>query len=267
MPPIALYDSGLGGLTVFRALAARMPREALLYFGDTARVPYGPRPPEEILAFSEEIVGLLLAAGAKAIVVACNTSSAIALPALRIRVPVPMFGLIDAGAAAAVAAAPNGPIAVIATEATVRNGAYGRAIAERAPQAAVTELACPALVPLVESGTWSGRTARETVASALAPLRTSPPEALVLGCTHYPHLAAAIAEVLPDTTLVDPARGLAEAVERELGAEEALCLDEQPPTHRLWVSGDPEAFAIRAARLMPGLVASVERVGVAQTVR
>jgi glutamate racemase len=262
--PIALYDSGLGGLSVFRALAARLPAEALLYFGDTARVPYGPRSAAEILTFNKEIASLLVSAGAKALVVACNTSSAIAVPVLAPVSPVPMVGLVEAGAEAALAAACGGPIAVIATQATVHSGAYGRAIAARTPSAAVVELACPGLVPLVEAGTWSGPEAEVAVREALAPLLRVPPAALVLGCTHYPHLAKVIREVLPGVTLVDPAVRVAGLVADRLASLDALAPGEAPPEHRIWVSGDAEAFMATARRLMPGLTGQVGHVSVAE---
>ncbi|MEB3223522.1 MAG: glutamate racemase [Candidatus Sericytochromatia bacterium] len=264
--PIALYDSGLGGLSVFRALAARLPAESLLYFGDTARVPYGPRQAAEILAFNEEVAGLLVAAGAKALVVACNTSSAIALPVLGPTSPVPMVGLIEAGAQAAIEAAGGGPIAVIATQATVRSGAYGRAITARAPGTPVVELACPTLVPLVEAGDWSGPAAVEAVHAALAPLVAAPPAALVLGCTHYPHLTAAVAEVLPGVTLVDPATRVADTVAALLGEAGGLAPEGTRPVHRLWVSGDPATFLLSARRLVAGLPESATLVPVAQPV-
>jgi glutamate racemase len=260
--PIALYDSGLGGLSVLRALAARLPAESLLYFGDTARVPYGPRPATEILAFNEEIAGLLVAAGAKALVVACNTSSAIAVPELGPRCSVPMLGLIEAGAEAALAAAGGREIAVIATQATVRSGAYGRAIAALRPGPPVRELACPTLVPLVEAGTWSGPDAEAAVREALAPLSTAPPAALVLGCTHYPHLAEAIRAVLPGVALVDPAQRVAELLASRLAALDALAPEGPPPEHRIWVSGEPEAFMASARRLLPGLTAQARHVPV-----
>ncbi|MEB3329663.1 MAG: glutamate racemase [Candidatus Sericytochromatia bacterium] len=260
--PIALYDSGLGGLSVLRALTARLPEESLIYFGDTARVPYGPRPAAEILAFNEEIAGRLVAAGAKALVVACNTSSAIALPVLASGCPVPMVGLIEAGAEAALTAAGGGAIAVIATQATVLSGAYGRAIAARAPGTPVVELACPALVPLVEAGTWAGPVAEAAVREALAPLLPAPPAALVLGCTHYPHLTAAIRTVLPSATLVDPAQRVAEVVAARLTSLDALAPHGLPPAHQIWVSGELAAFLASARRLLPGLRAEARHVPV-----
>lgn len=258
--PLALYDSGLGGLSVVRQVLARLPGEAVVYFGDTARVPYGPRPAAEILAFNREILGILVAAGAKAAVIACNTSSAIALEALRPGCPIPLLGLIDAGAAAAVRAARGGAVGVIATEATVRSGAYGRAVRAIAPGTPVLEVACPALVPLVERGAWSGPEAIATVAAALAPFQADPPAALIMGCTHYPHLAPVIRALLPGVALVDPAEGVVDLLADLLAARDMAAPTGDRPGHRFLVSGDPEPFFHAARALLPGAVESVQQV-------
>lgn len=264
--PIALYDSGLGGLTVVREVLARLPGESVTYFGDTARVPYGPRSAAEILAFNREILAILVAAGAKLVVIACNTSSALALPELRGECPVPLLGLIDAGAEAAVAAARGGEIGVIATQATVRSGAYGRAVAAIAGSAVVREVACPTLVPLVESGGWTGEAARAIVAEALAPFLAAPPAALVLGCTHYPHLAPLIRELLPGVALVDPAAGVVARASAILAAQGLLAPTDARPSHRFLVSGDPEPFFNSARALLPGVVDQVQQVPLAAAI-
>lgn len=258
--PLALYDSGLGGLSVVRQVLARLPGESVVYFGDTARVPYGPRPAAEILAFNREILAILLAGGAKLAVIACNTSSAIALEALRPGCPVPLLGLIDAGAEAALTAARGGAIGVIATEATVRSGAYGRAVRDAAPNARVQEVACPGLVPLVERGAWSGPEAIATVAAALAPFQADPPAALILGCTHYPHLAPVIRALLPGVALVDPAEGVVVRVAAILAAQGLAAPMGHRPSHRFLVSGDPEPFFHAARALLPGAVDGVQQV-------
>lgn len=258
--PIALYDSGLGGLSVLRVLTARLPGETFLYFGDTARVPYGPRPAAEIVAFNLQIADWLVAEGAKCLVVACNTSSALALTRLENEVSVPIVGLIQAGAEAVVDAAPDGPIGLIATQATVASGAYQRAIAARAPSAPVLAQACPALVPLVESGAWAGPEAHEALRDCLAPFLATPPRALLLGCTHYPHLAPLIASWLPGVPLIDPAIRLADHVESVLSTRGiGACRPAVPPL-RVTVSGDAQRFRAEAERLIPGLVSEVERV-------
>ncbi|HEY9722956.1 MAG TPA: glutamate racemase [Oscillatoriaceae cyanobacterium] len=251
--PIGLYDSGIGGLSVVREVFRQLPGESVLYFGDTARVPYGPRPASEILAFNREIVGLLQAAGARLIVVACNTSSALALPSLVGELSVPIVGLIGPGAEAAVARGRR--IGVIATEGTVRSGAYGKAIRALAPDAEVREVACPPLVPLVESGRWDGPEAEAVVRVCLAPFLADLPDCLVLGCTHYPLLAPLIQRVLGSrVALVDPAARAIEVAARLLGPRAT-----GTPSHRFMVSGEPTPFYESAARLFPGVIASVEQ--------
>lgn len=254
--PIGLYDSGLGGLSVARELFLQLPREAMAYFGDTARAPYGNRAPAELIAFNREILRILLDSGVKALVVACNTSSALALPILEAEVPVPILGILEAGARAAMRQGRR--IGVIATEATTRSGAYVRAIGREGALEALFPLACPQLVPMIEAGTWQGPRAERIVRESLQPLVDARLDTLVLGCTHYPFVAPLIAEVLgPSVRLVDPAR---EAI-RELGLVleahhlEAGC---DAPQHRVMVSGDPASFDRLATRLLgPGLPAAV----------
>jgi glutamate racemase len=256
--PIGLYDSGIGGLSVVREVFRQLPHESVLYFGDTARVPYGPRPEHEIIAFNREIAAMLVAQGVKLILIACNTSSAMALPVLQAECPVPIIGLIRPGAEAALEAGKH--VGVIATEGTIRSGAYGRMIRALAPQAHVQEVACPPLVPLVERGVWDGPEAETVVAGCLAPFLADRPDCLVLGCTHYPHLAPLIRRALgPGVALVDPAARSVEAAARLL-AERGL-LASGTPTHRFLASADPEGFARVARQLFPGVIQRVEFAG------
>lgn len=268
--PIGLYDSGIGGLSVVREVFRQLPSEEIIYFGDTARVPYGPRPAAEILAFNQEIMALLLAAGAKLIVIACNTSSALALPRLREQCPVPLIGLITPGVEAALAATRNqedASIGVIATQATTRSRAYSQALTTSGASVGrhvnVREVACPALVPLVESGDWNGKVAEAVVAEALAPFVALPPDALILGCTHYPHLAPLIGRLLgPTVKLVDPA-GQAIATAGRVLTHAGLRATRSPflpPAHRFLVSGDPEPFFHTARQMFPGCVDQVQQV-------
>ncbi|MDQ6925372.1 MAG: glutamate racemase [Candidatus Eremiobacteraeota bacterium] len=205
--PIGVFDSGIGGLTVVRELRRQLPAEDIIYFGDTARVPYGPKSPETVQRYSREIAAFLLMRDVKAIVIACNTATAHALPLLEAELPVPVIGVIGPGARAAVRAADSGGIGVIGTIGTVRSGAYERAIAERAPHANVTARACPLFVPFVEEG-WTDHPATRLVAEEyLAPLRTAGVNTLVLGCTHYPLLKPVIADVVgPEISLIDSAQ-------------------------------------------------------------
>ncbi len=222
--PIGIFDSGLGGLTVVRAVRRRLPAEAIVYFGDTARVPYGIKSPRTVTRFAEEACRLLARHDPACIVAACNTASATALPALAERMDVPVLGVIEPGVAQALATCPAGPIGIIATEATVGSGAYRRAIARRAPEVRVVERACPLLVPLVEEGrSPDDPVVRAVLEEYLAPLADAGVAALVLGCTHYPLLKPAIAAVLgPGVPLVDSAEAVADGVADRLRADGCL---------------------------------------------
>lgn len=191
--PIGIFDSGIGGLTVYRALHEHLPDERFVYLGDTARVPYGTKSLQTIERYAVENARFLAAHGIKLLVVACNTASALALPAIERAVQMPVIGVIEAGAEAATRATGR-KIAVIGTEATIQSGAYRRAIQSRAPHAQVIERACPLFVPLVEEGWSDTRVARLVAEEYLTEMRAAVPDALVLGCTHYPILRRTISE-------------------------------------------------------------------------
>ncbi|HZH89172.1 MAG TPA: glutamate racemase [Pyrinomonadaceae bacterium] len=216
--PIGIFDSGVGGLTVYRALHEQLPQERFVYLGDTARVPYGTKSLATVERYAVENARFLEAHGVKLLVVACNTASALALPVIRARVNIPVVGVIDPGAAAAVeAAAAGGRIGVIATEATVRSGAYARAIRELAPEAEVCERACPLFVSLAEEGWGETDVARTVAAEYLNGLDGGRLDALVLGCTHYPILRRVIQETVgADVRLIDSGEATAKSVERAL---------------------------------------------------
>lgn len=221
--PIAVFDSGVGGLTVVSALRRTLPAESVMYLGDTARVPYGGKSQKTIERYSEEIGRMLVAEGAKMVVVACNTASALALPHLRGILPVPVMGVIEPGVEAALAATRSGHVAVIGTKATVGSGAYERALRGARPDVRVTSVACPLLVPLIEEGLFEDEVTDAVLGRYLDPLATGDADTLVLGCTHYPLLAAAIARVLgPRFMLVDSAANCAVAVEKRLAADHLL---------------------------------------------
>ncbi|MBJ7258957.1 MAG: glutamate racemase [Chthoniobacterales bacterium] len=221
--PVAVFDSGVGGLTVVRALRRELPGEAVFYLGDTARVPYGGKSQQTIERYSEEIARLLVAEGAKIVVVACNTASALALPHLRRILPVPVEGVIEPGVQAALAATRTGHIAVIGTKATVGSGAYESGLRASRAGIRVTSIACPLLVPLIEEGMFDDELTDAVLRRYLSALRETDADTLVLGCTHYPLLAAAIGSALgPRFTLVDSAANCAGAVARRLAAEGLL---------------------------------------------
>ncbi|MDD5350598.1 MAG: glutamate racemase [Chthoniobacteraceae bacterium] len=214
--PIGVFDSGIGGLTVTAELRRLLPHETIFYIGDTARVPYGGKSPATIERYSLEISDMLLTAGAKMIVVACNTASALAVPKLEETLPVPVTGVILPGARAAVATTRNGRVGVIGTRGTIRSGAYERAIHALAPEVRVVSQACPMLVPAIEEGWLEDGITDGIIARYLENLAGSGIDTLVLGCTHYPLVKAALARFLgPGIRLVDSAENCAIAV-REL---------------------------------------------------
>ncbi len=225
--PVGVFDSGIGGLTVFQALRERLPKtERLLYLGDTARVPYGTKSDGTVTRYALEGARFLLRRGVKALVVACNTMSAVALPELRRLLPIPVVGVIGPGAEAACRVSRSGVIGIIGTATTIRSAAYARAIATHLPQARVISKACPLFVPLAEEGWVDNEVARATAREYLGEMRSAGIDTLVLGCTHYPLLKKVIGEVMGDgVRLVDSAEATAGVVrerleERGLGAAE-----------------------------------------------
>jgi glutamate racemase len=218
--PIGVFDSGIGGLTVASALRDLLPAEDIFYIGDTARVPYGGKSARTVERYSTEISGLLLAENAKLIVVACNTASALAIPRLHEILRVPVTGVIQPGAEAAVAATRNGHIGVIGTRATIGSRAYERAIHAIDPALRVTSEACPMLVPAIEEGWLDDPITDRIIARYLDPLVDARIDTLVLGCTHYPLLKPALERFLgSEIVLVDSAENCAAAVQKLLAAE------------------------------------------------
>lgn len=226
MAPIGVFDSGVGGLTVLRALREQLPHEPLLYLGDTARLPYGSKSAATVVRYAEQAARVLVARGVKLLVIACNTASAVALEHLsEVFRPLPVIGVVEPGAEAACLASRSGEIVVIATEGTVRGGAYERAIHARRPAARVVQTPCPLFVALAEEG-WVGGPIAEAIAHRYLDgvLREHPDaDCMVLGCTHFPVLRAAISAAIgPRLTLVDSAETTARVVAAELAARDLL---------------------------------------------
>jgi len=268
--PIGVFDSGMGGLTVMRALMERLPNESFVYLGDTARLPYGSKSADTVRRYAVQCARALMKYDIKLLVVACNTASATSLPALTEALsPTPVIGVIEPGADAAVAAAPSGRIAVIATEGTVKGGAYERAIHARNPSASVTQQPCPLFVALAEEGLTDGPIAELVAKRYLDPLLardTAQPECLVLGCTHFPALKDVIAHVAgPNIRLVDSAATTAAAVESLL-KKNGLAADRASTSPRFLATDAPERFArvgeIFLGRKIP--LAAVEQVDLQQ---
>ena len=283
--PIGVFDSGVGGLTVLREILRRTPHESTIYLGDNARAPYGTRPDEEVLAFSIQSVDALVERDVKAVVIACNTSTAVALPEMRRRYDLPILGVIRPGAAAAALATRNRRVGVIATPATVRSHAYFAAIKDENPAVEVYEHATPTLVPMVEAGVLTGPEAEATVADALAPLlgerdtagefvfplpASASVDTLLLGCTHYPLLWSIIGRVAGErVAIVDSATATASSLAELLsingleapGTTRGTAADpgqdghRRPgesataPVHVQLTTGDAEQFRALATRL------------------
>ncbi len=257
--PIGVFDSGIGGLTVVRELMHQLPHESLLYFGDTARVPYGNKSPETVRRFSREILDFLVSRDVKLVVVACNTVSAHALGELKQVAPVSVEGVIEPGARAAVGASRSGRIGVIGTAGTVASGAYTRAIEALDGKVRVTAHACPLFVPLVEEGWLDHPAARLIAEEYLAPFHGHDIDTLVLGCTHYPLLKPLLSSVLgPGIVLIDSAEQTAAAVSRELAASTLHAPTTQKGHVHFVVSDAPQQFIQVGKRFLGERVRDVE---------
>ncbi len=259
MARIGIFDSGVGGLTVQRAILEALPSADTLYLGDTARVPYGTKSAETVTQYSLRMGRFLASQGIDLLVVACNTASAVALPALRDELNVPILGVVEPGAREAARLSRTGRIGVIGTQGTVRSGAYQEAIRRSRADAEVIAQPCPLFVPLAEEG-WTDpddEIVRGVVHRYLAPLATAGIDVLVLGCTHYPLLKAAIARELPGITLVDSAEAIAVEVRARVGGEGG-----PDGTHRFFVTDLPERFTPIAGRFLGRPVELAEHVDV-----
>jgi glutamate racemase len=260
---IGVFDSGIGGLTVVRELLHRLPNEAIVYFGDTARVPYGAKSPATVLRYSEEAAAFLLSRDVKMIVVACNTATAHAAAVLAERLPVPVVGVIEPGARAAVRATHSGRVGVIGTTGTIRSGAYDLAVRRRLADARVYAQPCPLFVPLVEEG-WSAHAAARLAAEEyLAPLHEMDVDVLILGCTHYPLLSGLIGTVMgPRVQLVDSAAETAIEVEAVLDSLDLRRRSESPPVHQFTASDAPLRFRDVGRGFLGEILSAVEQVDV-----
>ncbi len=259
MSRIGIFDSGVGGLTVQRAILEALPAVDTVYLGDTARVPYGTKSAETVTQYSLRNARFLAGHGIDLLVVACNTVSAVALPALRAELSVPVVGVVEPGARAAARASRGGRIGVIGTQGTVASGAYQEAIRRERPEATVLARACPLFVPLAEEG-WTDPQddlVRGIVRRYLSPVREALVDTLVLGCTHYPLLRSVIAAELPGVLLVDSASAVAAEVRERVGAGGRTAAE-----HRFFVTDTPEKFLSVAGRFLGRPVERAEHVDV-----
>ncbi|AFM43221.1 glutamate racemase [Desulfosporosinus acidiphilus SJ4] len=294
---IGLFDSGVGGLTVAKQILEQLPDVRIVYFGDTARVPYGNRSQDELIRFGEESITFLIGQGAEAIVVACNTSSATALPALKEKFDIPMIGMIDPGARLAVKKTIAGRIGLIATETTVRSKAYSSGVSRALARGILPEdptlrsawqegeqaitlvkaQGCPLFVPLIEAGLANSLEARGIAQTYLAPLQSAGVDALILGCTHYPFLEPVLKEILGDEVLIiDPALAVLEELKELLkrmneqderrfdpSADLAMAAGVSGKSQwraRYYVSGDPGLFKQVGNTLLQKQIEFVEQV-------
>jgi len=264
--PIAVFDSGVGGLTVLHELLVHLPAEDYIYLGDTARFPYGERTPDELASFSLEIAEELLARNAKLLVVACNSATSAALPVLAQRMRqttlgVEVLGVVRPEAIQAVATTNNGRIGLLATNATVASGAYDEAIHAADPHVTLVSVAAQELAPLIQSGSTFDQRVVELVRGYIEPLRQARVDTVILGCTHYPLLSPILQRMLGrDVCIVTSGVALARQVEHVLGARDLANPDQSEGSYRFLCTGDPEAFAAIGTRFLQLPLGPVEQV-------
>jgi len=258
--PIGVFDSGLGGLTVVKELIHHLPNEKIVYFGDTARVPYGTKSAETIIRYSRDIVKVLLKNKVKMVVVACNTASSLALDVLKDEFDIPIIGVIDPGAKKAMEVTRNKKVGIIATSSTIKSGKYARKIVQLDKNIVVTSQACPLFVPLVEEG-WFDHTVTYQVAEQyLGVIKKNKIDTLILGCTHYPLLKQVLHQVMgPKVQLVDSAQEVALQVKELLTRDGLLRTRLGPCQHAFIVSDEPKQFQRLAVRFLGGGVKNVRR--------
>ncbi|MCL1901840.1 MAG: glutamate racemase [Endomicrobia bacterium] len=258
--PIGIFDSGFGGLTVMSAIYKKFPNENLIYFGDTAHVPYGSKSKDTVIKFSKDIAAFLLKNDVKLIVVACNTASAFALPALQKSVSVPVIGVIEPGAESAAASTKTNKIGIIGTEGTINSRSYAKAI-KKISKAYVFEQACPLFVPLVEEGWTDNKITSETADVYMAPLIAKKIDTLVLGCTHYPLLKTVLRKTAGDKiTLIDSADAITMKVGTLLAKNGFANDSKKKGSVSFYVSDNPEKFKKIGAKFFSGKINKVKKI-------
>jgi glutamate racemase len=263
--PIGIFDSGVGGLTVFRALKNRLPNESLIYLGDTARIPYGTRSRETIERYALEDASFIQSKGVKAIVIACNTASSVAATRLREELPVPVLGVIRPGSRRAVNQTRNGRIGVIGTEATIASGAYEKALLAMQDGLTIISRACPLFVPLAEEGWLEHPVTHQVAAEYLSDFRNSEIDTLVLGCTHYPILRKVIQQVMgEDVKLIDSGEAVADVVAEMLDAEGLMRQSDEPGGEQFFVTDSAQRFRRVAEYFLDRPIESLEMIELGQ---
>ena len=250
--PIGVFDSGVGGLTVMKEIMRRLPQEDIVYFGDTARVPYGSKSKNTVLKYSRQIVRFLQTKNVKAIVIACNTASALALDEIRKEVNIPVIGVVEPGAKMAAETTQTGNIGIIGTESTIKSGIYNDYLRNINPEITVVSKACPLFVPLVEEGLWEDRVTEDIVGRYLHEMKEYDIDALILGCTHYPLLRRIIGrEIGENVKLVNPAYETAKSLKIMLEENNLLSNNSDKPNYDYYVSDGVEKFIVFADEVLP----------------
>lgn len=263
--PIGVFDSGVGGLTVAREIMRQLPEESMIYFGDTARVPYGTKSKDTVIRYSKQIVNFLLSKGVKAIVIACNTASALALTELQKQYIIPIIGMVQPGAVAAMNATKNKNIGIIGTNATIKSGQYGKYLRKLDSKVTVVTKSCPMFVPLVEEGLIDDRITEDMVSRYLREFRQYDIDSLILGCTHYPLLINPIQNFVGDkVTLVNPAYEVAKSLKQLLKDENLRADKEHTAEYQYYVSDMADQFLTFADRVLPCRVDQVRPVEIEQ---
>ena len=265
--PIGVIDSGVGGLTVARELMRQLPKEQIIYLGDTIRCPYGPRPEHEVVQFTLEMVDFLIKKKIKLLVIACNTATAFTLDLLKEKLDIPVIGVIQPGARAAIKVTKTRQVAVIGTEGTINSRAYPEALQQISSKLSVSDLACPTFVPLVESGNFSEEKTIKIVGEALAPLKNHRDlDTLILGCTHYPIIADQIqTEMGNQVQIISSGEETAREVSTILSYQQIAYKGDRLPEHVFYTTGEPDLFAQIANQWMDDPVRSVENVSIDQS--
>lgn len=259
--PIGIFDSGIGGLTVVRALVERLPRENFIYIGDTAHIPYGNKTEAELFSYAENILSYFISQGVKAVLVACGTHSSVTLPQLSSRYAFPMLGVLKAGTRSACRVSRNLKVGVMATQATVNSQAYTREVRNINPDFRVFERACHRFVPLVESGQVDGQETREAVKEYLTPLLAEQIDTLVLGCTHYPFLLPLIKEYAGEgVAIVDPACETVEELSSLLYQHQLMNESSAEPVRQYYVTGNAQSFYDVGTRLVGDTIKEVKQI-------
>jgi glutamate racemase len=264
--PVGVFDSGIGGLTVVREIIKRLPRENIIYLGDTARVPYGTKSSRTVAAYSLNNARFLRSKGIKMLVVACNTSSAVSLPSLNGELDIPVIGVIEPGARKAAVTTKSGRVGVIGTPSTIKSSAYKKALEAASPGVEVYSKACPLFVSLADEGWTEGEISELIAKEYLAPLREHEIDVLVLGCTHYPLLKRTIQKVMGDgVTLVDSAEETAKEIERVLREKNLLNTGGGAPSREYYLTDVSDTFVSVAGRFLGEKIESIEMVDITGT--